>query len=104
MQRHSYQRSVSMTSRTTIATTTDNEEDADSFSASGGDSENLTEMADDEASLGDPDTIFAVDDVGQKPMFLQLTCSSICKGDVGRPIHPVSVDTLPTCLGNCNHA
>ena len=41
-----------------------------------------------------------VDDPIQRPMFLHLTCSCHFKSNLGNAIRPISVTTLPTCLGN----
>ena len=41
-----------------------------------------------------------VEDPIQRPMFLHLTCSCHFKSNLGNAIRPVSVTTLPTCLGN----
>lgn len=35
----------------------------------------------------------------QRPLFLHLTCSCHYKSQVGNTIRPISVTTLPTCLG-----
>ena len=41
------------------------------------------------------------DDQGMKsPLFLQLTCTLRDRSTHGQPMHPVSINTLPVCLGN----
>ena len=40
------------------------------------------------------------DDQGVKsPLFLQLTCTLRDRSTHGQPMHPVSINTLPVCLG-----
>lgn len=77
-------------------------DDGDTLSISGAESENTGEVYDDSASnLGESHVEEKeLDSPGQiKPMFLHLTCSCHYKSVVGSAIRPVSVTTLPTCLG-----
>jgi predicted DNA-binding ribbon-helix-helix protein len=74
---------------------TESFDDGDTYS----NSDNMTEIADDEESIFETQLDTDDDDIHQKPMFLHLQCSVHYKSVVGSdPVRPVAVTTLPTCL------